>query len=352
MSSAKDWVAVVSALSVYRRKIVPLVRGRQRLSEAAAARIPDPVLREAALTSLQGKGRNAEATAVFAILAPREHRPEVVRAITDLQTAIDFLDTLGELPATAGLAGGLQLHRALEAAVSPAASASDWYRHCAHSDDGDYLENLVVACRREIGALPAKETVIATAIQAARRCGEGQSHTHAGAGGEELALRKWAGTLPDHADYSWWELAAAASSSVAVHALIAAAADDRTDSLETERIDAAYFPSIGALTVLLDDLIDLDDDRANGEHNYLAHYSSNAVAAERLTRIVGEAQTAVAELRDPHRHRAILIGVVGFYLSNAAARSEYARPIRSRLLGSIGAPVLPVLAAMRVLGHD
>jgi hypothetical protein len=56
---------------------------------------------------------------------------------------------------------------------------------------------------------------------------------------------------------------------VPAHALLAAAADARTTAAEATRIDAAYFPSIGALTVLLDDLIDREEDLAGGEHNYL-----------------------------------------------------------------------------------
>ncbi len=34
-------------------------------------------------------------------------------------------------------------------------------------------------------------------------------------------------------------------------------------------------PPIGALTVLLDDLIDRDDDLEAGEHNYLSYFADN-----------------------------------------------------------------------------
>ena len=64
----------VSALITYERQILPLVRGELERWKARAVAIPDPVLRAAALSALREKGRNAEATAVFAILAPRAHR--------------------------------------------------------------------------------------------------------------------------------------------------------------------------------------------------------------------------------------------------------------------------------------
>ena len=78
------------------------------------------------------------------------------------------------------------------------------------------------------------------------------------------------------------EVAAGASSSVAAHALIAAAADPDMTHAQAAAIDAAYNPPIGALTVLLDDLIDREADRGAGEHNYLGYYESDGEAAERL----------------------------------------------------------------------
>ncbi|HET6999104.1 MAG TPA: DUF2600 family protein [Solirubrobacterales bacterium] len=63
--------------------------------------------------------------------------------------------------------------------------------------------------------------------------------------------------------------------------MIAAAADPATSAAEAELIDAAYFPSIGALTVLLDDLIDRNEDLAADAHNYIAYYRDSEEAANR-----------------------------------------------------------------------
>jgi hypothetical protein len=138
---------------------------------------------------------------------------------------------------------------------------------------------------------------------------------------------------------------------VAAHALIAAAADPRTSTEDAELIDAAYFPPIGALTVLLDDLVDHEDDLASSQHNYLTYYRSNAEAADHLALIASRARAATADLRRRSRHAAILSGVVGFYLSSPAASGEYAAPIRSRLLDSLGGAARLVLATMRLRRH-
>jgi hypothetical protein len=304
---------VASALGVYRSRVVPLVRRELGRWRDVAAAIPGPMPRAQALTALDEKALNVEATAVFAILAPRRSRPTAIRAIVALQVAIDYLDTLGEQ---------------------------------ASATDSGYLERLFGSYRESAGALPSHGAVSAALDRAVARCGEGQRYTHAAEHGDRAALETWARAQDAPPAYRWWEVAAGASSSVAAHALIGAGADPRTSAAEAESIDAAYFPSIGALTVLLDDLIDRDEDAAAGAHNYLAYYAGSEEAAARLELIAQLARSALTGLRHRHRHAAILAGVAGFYLSAAEAETPYARPIRDRLLRSTGPAVRPIVAFM------
>jgi tetraprenyl-beta-curcumene synthase len=310
----RDGVAVVSALGVYRARVVPLVRRELQRWRGVAEAVPDPLLRGQALSALDEKALNVEATAVFAILAPRRTRATAIRAMVALQVAIDYLDSLGEQRS---------------------------------SGNAEYLDHLFGSYRDSASALPAHAAVAALLDRAVARCGEGQRHTHAAEHGDRTALESWAKERDALPVYRWWEVAAGASSSVAAHALIAAAADPKTTATEAELIDAAYFPSIGALTVLLDDLIDRDEDAVAGTHNYIAYYPSSEDAANRLDLIARIAGTAIAELRRPHRHAAILAGVVGFYLSAEEAETPFARPIRDRLLRSTGPAVRPIVAFMR-----
>jgi tetraprenyl-beta-curcumene synthase len=343
-----ETAAVLSALGIYRLAVVPGARRELRRWESVAGAIPDPALRGHALAALREKGLNAEASAVLAALAPRANRAAAIEAIIALQVAVDYLDTLGEQPAPDPLANGLQLHRALSDALSPGEAAGDWYRLHPQGEDGGYLGALVAACRGIVQSLPAQAAALPAAQRAGGRCGEGQSHTHAAALGDIEGLRAWASGLQGTAGYRWWEVAAGASSSVSAHALIAAAADPETTAEEAALIEAAYFPPIGALTVLLDDLIDLEEDRAERAHNYMAYYVGNLDAAERLASIAGRAGAAAGKLRHAARHRAILAGVAGFYLSAPGARTAYARPIRDRMIESLGFAVRPLIATMRL----
>lgn len=310
----RDGIAVLAALGLYEGRVRPQVRREIGRWREVAAAIPDPVLRGQALGALDEKGLNVEATAVFATLAPRSTRATATRAMVALQVAIDYLDTLGEQ-----LSAG----------------------------DSDYLDRLFDSYRENAGRLSSHSAVAASLQRAVSRCGEGQAATHAAARGDRAALEAWAREQDAPPVYRWWEVAAGASSSVAAHALIAAAADPKSTAAEATLIDAAYFPAIGALTVLLDDLIDRDEDAAGGEHNYLAYYADSEDAANRLELIAHLARAATAKLRHPHRHAAILAGVAGFYLSAAAAATAYARPIRDRLLASTGPSVRPIVTVMR-----
>ena len=315
MAVGRDVVAVASALGVYLSRVVPLVRREVKRWREVAESIPDPALRGHALAALEEKALNVEATAVFATLAPRRNRATAIRAMVALQVAIDYLDTLGEQRS---------------------------------SGDAEYLDRLFGSYRDNARTLPSHDGVAAQLDRAIARCGEGQHHTHAAEHGDSAALETWGRQLDAAPVYRWWEVAAGASSSVAAHALIAAAADPRTTAAEAELIDAAYFPSIGALTVLLDDLVDREEDAAAGAHNYLAHYPSSEDAANRLELISRMARGALAELRHADRHAAILAGVAGFYLSAEGAKTPYSRPIRERLLGSAGPAVRPIVSVMRL----
>lgn len=339
---------MAGALGAYLTTALAPARRELRRWRASAGSIPDPVLRRHALSALTEKALNVEAVAVFATLAPRASRRAALGAMTALQIAVDYIDNLGEEPTPEPLQDGLRLHRALAAAVTPGAEPLDWYRLHPHGDDGGYLSRLVAACQESLRPLPSQGTVLPLARRAATRCGEGQSHTHAAARGEG-GLEDWARRQGDLDRYRWWEIAAGASSSVAAHALIAAAATPGSTPEHAALIEDAYFPPVGALTVLLDDLIDLDEDAATGDHNYMAYYPSSGAAADRLALIAAQASAATARL--PRRHAAILAGVAGFYLGAAEADTPYARPIRARLLDALGPTTRPLATFMRIRRH-
>ncbi|HUC00107.1 MAG TPA: DUF2600 family protein [Solirubrobacterales bacterium] len=346
IDAAKEIGQTLATLSTYRASVLPTVRGELSAWRDTAAGIPDPGLQAAAAAALTGKAANVEAVAVLATLAPPAHRKVALRTVTALQIAIDYLDVLGEEDTADPLRDGLQLHRAVSAALQPGDELNDWYLHHPRKEDGGYLDQLVSRCREGVGALPAGAAILPAAQRAAARCGEGQSYTHAAAQGDGAGLEAWASSLSAPGGFQWWEVAAGASSSVAAHALIALAADPAATSAEAEAVDAAYFPAIGALTVVLDDLVDHDEDVAAGEHSYLDYYDGDA--AERLGWIAEQARERTGMLRGARRHRAILAGVLAYYLATPRAATALPRRDRRRLARAAGPAGRPLTALLRV----
>lgn len=207
-----------------------LARGELRGWKRRAAGIPDPLLREQALATLASERLSAAGAALFAATTPRWRGRTgrgLVRALVAYQAACDFLDTLAEDPGADPIADGAQLHRALADAVGAGPLADHYALHGAR-EDGGYLAALVAACREGCAALPAWGAVRAAAEREAAR-NEVQGINHAPAGVREPALRRWATAAarddPAAGDARWFELGAAGSSSLAVLALIASAAD-------------------------------------------------------------------------------------------------------------------------------
>jgi len=308
--------AALAALAAYVASVLPEVRRELGRWRQLAEAMPDPERRRWALAALAEKESNVEAVAVFATLAPLRQRRAVLRAIVPLQLAIDYRDVLEE---------------AGEAA-----------------ETDSFLTALDRGWVEEFEGLAGHAAIAPTLRAAVKRCAEGQRRTHAAADGESAELERWASALDPASGYRWPELAAGASSSVAAHALIAVAAEPETNAETAALVDAAYNPSIGALTVFLDDLVDLEADRAAGEHNYLGYYADSAEAAERLAWIAEQAGSRIEPLRHASRHRAIVAGVGAFYLSAGGAQTSCTASISRRLLATLGPGTRTLTAFVRL----
>jgi tetraprenyl-beta-curcumene synthase len=330
-------------LSVFPRTGLELAHWRRR-----AERIGDPVLRTLALEALQTKRRNPEGAAAFAVLAAGPRRLLVVRALVAFQTLYDYLDTLSEQPAADPIANGNQLHRALVVALDPGAPQRDYYKHSAWRDDGGYLEELVDACREACDALPAYGRVGRSARLLADRIADYQGLNNGPPGSYER-FRRWANRhVPSGTGLLWWEIAAAAGSSLGIHALIASAADPGLGIIEAAEVQAAYAPWIGGLHTLLDSLVDRPEDIGEGHHSFVGHYASPHEAAERLGAIAQRSLELARRLPQGAYHELILAGMTSYYLAAPEAYLPEARAATGSVLAAMGSLARPTLLVHRM----
>jgi len=382
----------IDTVLCYLLAILPRVGRELERWRARAASIPDPQLRASAGEALSKRG-NVEGAALFATLVPGANRGATVRALVAYQTAYNYLDALSELPSADPIANGRQLHQALLAALEPGAEHPAYYEHSLqhernpqhehslqhewtpqhehnpqHADamqhaDGGYLQAIVDTCREALVGLPSYALVAPTARAAAARIVDYQALNLSRGQGGHGALKRWATeATPGSGDLAWWETAAASGSSLAVHALIAAAATPDLDLRDVVEIDGAYYPWIGALHSLLDSLVDRREDRDGGRICLLDHYPSTSAAthpadpvphyaptyaAARLADLALCSKTACEGLPGALAHRVIVTAMASYYLSAPECDTAEARAIARALTGVLGRPLSVAIAMFR-----
>lgn len=316
-----------------------------------AQAIPDTPLREDALSAIATKRLNPEGAALFAVL-PCRYDPTLVRLLVAFQVLLDFLDSVTERRVPRPVANGDQLHRALVEALHPEHPISDYYRYHPWWEDGGYLVALVTTCRECCGALPSYERVHARLVTAARRCGvQGLNHDP-DPRRRESRLRQWVRVeFADRRGLCWWEFTAAASSTLAIHALLAEAADPDSALPQIGEVDRAYMPWVCAASTMLDSYVDMVADEIGDGHSYVGHYSSPEVATQRVCDLIQRSMREARALRGGVRHALIIAGMAAMYLSADEARTPAMRASTDRLVeagGSLTRVLLPVLRLWRI----
>jgi tetraprenyl-beta-curcumene synthase len=341
-----------STVGLYLTNVLPVVKHELAHWRSRAAEIADPVLRAHALGGLSKRG-NLEGAALFAVLAPRSQRRETVRALVAFQAAYNYLDKLAEQMSADPVANGRQLHQALLVALDPAATHPDYYALYPQSEDSGFLRELVDTCRTALATLPSRTAVSAAASAAAARIVAFQSFNLTKYQGGYEALEAWARQQdPDSSGLQWWQIAAAGGSSLAVHALIATAANDDVQRRDIEAIEAAYFPWICALHSLLDSLVDVTEDDLAGQRNLLSYHANAEQASCAMEALAQRAIDAARSLPDELHHRVILTAMVGHYLSSVDDSTPDTRAIAESVAGAVGpllSPTLKLFKARRTL---
>ncbi|MBB4664770.1 DUF2600 family protein [Conexibacter arvalis] len=347
-SDRRSLLTLLWATPLYWLRIFPAVTRELRRWQSLAQQIPDPQLRALALAKLSDERASAEGAAAFAILAARRRRLRVTRACVAFEVLYDYLDALGEAHPT--LANNRRLHAALTAAVDADHALGAFYDLHPHSDDGGYLDALVLACRTDLGALPNTSAVASQLREIALRSGEAQSRNHATLTGDDR-LRDWASdAAADWPELEWFEFAAGAGSPLGVFALVAVASHPRTSGPDAAAVADAYFPWVAALHWLMESVVDHADDLRTGNPSYVARYGSGQAAADRLAVVAARSARDLAALPHQRRHRLLLAGMVALNLVHDDARHELARGVATTVRAAIGPAIAPFLVMLRARG--
>lgn len=328
--------------------VFPRVRSELRHWRRSAARIRDPAIRRLALEALQKRG-DREGVAAFAAFVRFGPRRDVVQALVAFETIYSYVEMLADQQGHDSEALHEVLLLALEPGAASPACRADALRS-GHDDDG-YLAEMIEACRWAVSRLPGFPLAAPYANGAARRIVTFQSL----AGGDHGELKAWAlHETPAGSGFDWWETAAAARSSLAVHALIAASASSSLSARDIAAIDSAYSPSICALHSLLDSAVNEAADVRAGQLSLIGYYRSPQEAAVRLGDLTERTINTAKALPDGRVHAILTTAMACTYLGDleradapATAVAVAVRASFSRLLR----PVLGVFAVRWLVGR-
>lgn len=317
-----------------------------------AESIPDATIRRDAIEALEGKRLNADGAGLF-WTATKCRSLTLLRLLVTFEIMADFLDSMVERGAHVGVANGRQLHLAMVEAVDVSRPLSHYLRYHPWRDDGGYLQEMVMSCRRICIMLPSYSGIRPLLVRAAELA-QVQGLTH-----EldrllrELILRDWAKRhARDACGLDWYESAGAASAWLPVLALMASAAEPSLPIENAVKVYLAYFPWFSLSATMLDSYGDLAEDRVGKGHSYISYYGSVELAVSRIDEVLGRAVLEIYALDNGASHAVILGAMVAMYLSkDSVVGPEMGSMSRSllRSAGPLAVALVPVLRGWRAL---
>lgn len=312
-----------------------------------AMRIPDPLLREGALSSIADSASHSEGAAMFGAFASRERRQAQVKLLVAFQMLADYLDTISEREDVEDVyATNVQLHKAMAVAVG-AAEREDYYALHPCKDDGGYLDAIVSTCQEIVATLPSFEVTRELQKVLTSAYGESQAlhHMHASEG-DAMRVAQTRDEIARHPELSWHEVVVAESSTLAILALLAAAADPHLTASQAEAVQSAYYPYTNCLNIMLDSLVDMPTDRATGDIVLLDGYDSWDEARARLAFLASSSREMLPGIPKRELHEVFIAAMTGYYLSDPNARTGMTSPATAGILDALG-PLVRVGTALQ-----
>lgn len=302
----------------YVRRILPLVKKELKKWEEFHRGSRDTPLKALALKSLREKAFHAIGGGAFLPFTQGDGTP-LLRFIVSFQTISDYLDTLCDENRLYCEKTFRRLHSSLRKALMPYEDHDDYYQFYPFKEDGGYLLSLVEECQEMAKRLPGFFCVQERILELTHLYIDLQSLKHLSPGIRERRLIEWAEKGSSLYGIDWYEFAAASGSTLGIFSLLSMAGHslESKDLKETAR---AYFPWVSGLHILLDYLIDLEEDREEGELNFVSFYPHPRESLERMKYFYHMSFKKTALLPLKTYHHTILKGLLALYLSDSKRR--------------------------------
>lgn len=300
-------------------KVFPEVDRQLKHWTECCCNIKHDILRAQAFQSISDKKFHAQGGSVYS-LYPNADMQSITKFIVSFQTISDYLDNLCDRAGVLDEASFRQLHQSMLDAVDTARPVNDYYKYYPYKNDGLYLKCLVEECRSQITKLPSYDKISPSLIKYIQLYSNLQTYKHMAKDIREERLISWASQYSsEFPEISCWEFSAATGSTLGMFVLLAAACNPNLSADEVKAINAAYFPWICGLHILLDYYIDSHEDLQEGDLNFTYYYSDLKSCEERLSFFIVRSLECCASLPYPDFHITVIKGLLAMYLSDPKA---------------------------------
>ncbi len=307
-------------------------------------------MQQQALHSIRDKRFHCQGGAVFALLNPAACS-KLLPLIVSFQTISDYLDNLCDRTTWEEISsltekekdlfmekGFRHLHSSMLVSLETSNRTDyEFYQYYPYNQDEGYLQALVNRCQNNVAALPVFNKVKEKVLFLTRLYCDLQSLKHLSLKFREKHLENWFQAYKKEYPYLLWnEFAAAAGSTLGTFALFAMASRQNCSTRETEKMFSCYFPWICGLHILLDYFIDQEEDRKEGDLNFVFYYSGSEQCYQRLLFFIENALQRAGELSNPTFHRMVVKGLLILYLSDPKIKNQKLESIAHGLLSATG----------------
>lgn len=319
------------------RYIFPEVGSQLKGWMAKCNEADDETLKNQAISSITHKKFHAQGGSIYA-LYPGVDIKAVIKFIVSFQTISDYLDNLCDRTDIKNESAFRQLHLAMLDAIDPYRGINNYYLYYPYKNDGNYLRSLVDVCRTQVRSLPSYPLVIEPIKKYIQLYSDLQAYKHLDVEIREKNLITWADYYKSrYPEISCWEFSAAAGSTLGIFMLLAAAFNEELSLQEVKSIEAAYFPWICGLHILLDYYIDAKEDIQMGDLNFTQYYENLKECEERIGFFIERSLQCCSTLRFPEFHKTVVRGLLAMYLSDPRAFSGMNR-LASKNILSVNRP--------------
>lgn len=315
------------------KEVFPIVK-IELVSWQQKACLSNGILSQQALSSIDKKAFHAQGGSIYSLYNQSVDK-ELIKFIVALQTISDYLDNLCDRVGIEDDQAFLQLHCAIIDGLQRDPHFSDYYALYPYRDDGGYLKDLVHTCKDYVRKLPSYPLVQEEILYLGTLYSQMQAYKHTPVSLREQYLDNWAKPhLDKYPNLSVWEFSAAAGSTLGIFMLCTLAKSPNLKKNKVTQVMDAYFPWVCGFHILLDYFIDLQEDLATGDLNFVSYYADLEEKNQRLLWFLQQSLERISQLDYPLFHLTVIEGLLSMYLSDPKTAFPEEDYISKKLLAS------------------